>query len=354
MALEWLLAKVGRRLSETPALNGLGVFIDVEDRPPSLPLEGNDFAAWRHSPLASRQSYPGAVPWGGGALVAVPDSLCDVALRNNVSAELDRARWRKVGGGSGGGGDNDGVGDERGDGFFSLDDFVDPTTALPWEQGQGGGVVPVGAVVAGLAREVGGTGGVAAGAGGGAEGRGGLEAPVGDDTSGVDDGSNSGGVFGGGGKSSLESGDCESLCASSAAAAAAAAAAETASTIAPAAPQLLRRQDSQEPCYRVMVFGDSGEWGYEQDTMFEVKDSRGGSGGGSAGDTAGSGGGSGSSGSRAGGPGKVRKEEDVIQVIFRREGRGVWEGGVCSSDGTGTDRHVNVDAACCGFCCLRS
>lgn len=162
MALEWLLAKVGLRLGETPATSGLGSFLRVDKRilpsplppllaahpPPSPPrvLENEaptagDVLQQQDAKLHSGSDEVGeGEEWGGDEMSAVPPALCHIALRENIKAELGRhlspfkGRQRAgktvgetvkpVAGGGGGGG---------GGGMLSLDDFQDARGALPWE-----------------------------------------------------------------------------------------------------------------------------------------------------------------------------------------------------------------------------
>ena len=242
MALEWLLAKVGRRLAETPAQNDLGIFLRVEDRLSCAPSTSGDFD------VGSDAISTGA--WGGGELSTVPSALCDVALRENVATEMSRRRWRK----------------DSGDHFLGVEDWGDPLEALPWEKigrndkeapqasaegaerGEGnGGDRKVGvkkedtvAATAGASstkakadarhvrsRASDGTGG-GGGGGGFSVGAGYDRGDMGDDV---------------GGPERTLSGEP----------------APSTSALSP-----------REPCDRVMVFGDSGERGSEQTSMFEV------------------------------------------------------------------------------------
>ena len=111
MALKWLLAKVGRRLAETPAQNDFGIFLRVEDRLSCPPSTSGDFDI-----IGSDAVSRGA--WGGDGLSTVPSALCDVALRENVATEMSRRRWRK----------------DSGDHFMGVEDWSDPLEALPWEK----------------------------------------------------------------------------------------------------------------------------------------------------------------------------------------------------------------------------
>lgn len=141
-------------------------------------------------------------------LSSVPPALCDIALRENVAAELDRKQWEKDTGG-----------------VLRVEDLGDPAEAFPWENWAGQekfqgererkeGKVDGGEITAEAE-------GVYARSGGVDDDR---EDSVGE----------------------LESkGPIRSF----------------PSTSAPSV---------QEPCNRVMVFGDSGERGSEQTTMFEV------------------------------------------------------------------------------------
>lgn len=117
MALEWILAKVGRRLAETPAEDGLGSFLTLEDRPLPPPPATAAAAA------AAGGGDGGVGAWGGEELWVVPAAVCDVALRENVATELEARR----GSGSGGGV------------AVALEDLrADPTEAFPWERSPAG------------------------------------------------------------------------------------------------------------------------------------------------------------------------------------------------------------------------
>eukprot|EP00752_Nemacystus_decipiens_P014841 g13213.t1 len=162
VALEWILAKVGRRLAETPAEDGLGSFLALEDRPsppPPAAADADDGGGnggggggggdGRGNPQDGGGDGGGVGAWGGEELWVVPAALCDVALRENVATELEARR------GSGGG-----MG-------VALEDLqADPTKAFPWEPRLEGAVT--GTTV------VGGSGVVGTGGGGSAAGRGGA------------------------------------------------------------------------------------------------------------------------------------------------------------------------------------
>lgn len=119
MAVEWLLAKVGLRLAETPARNGLGTFLRIEKKAPSLPaaltvprLSDNDAVASAgvleaasdneesktragtstDSERRASQAPPAVDEWGGEELSDIPPCLCHLALRKNVAAEIKRSR----------------------------------------------------------------------------------------------------------------------------------------------------------------------------------------------------------------------------------------------------------------------
>lgn len=202
MALEWLLAKVGSRLAEIPAQNGLGIFLTIEDRPSP------------HLRTATLGDGVAGDNWGADTLSSVPPALCDVALCENVAAELGRKQWEK---------DTDGL--------LLVEDLGDPAEALPWEKGEGQETFQR----TGEEKE-----GKTDGRETTAEAKGAHPGSVGVVAArGVDDDSENG------------VGELESRASSK----------SSLSTSAPSA---------QEPCGRVMVFGDSGERGSEQTTMFEV------------------------------------------------------------------------------------
>lgn len=141
-------------------------------------------------------------------LSSVPPALCDVALRENLAAELDRKQWEKDTGG-----------------VLRVEDLGDPEEAFPWEKRGGQETFQR----AGEKKE-----GEADGGETTAEVKG-VDAASGGDDDNREDGADE-----------VESGrSIKSF----------------PSTFAPSA---------QEPCNRVMVFGDSGERGSEQTTMFEV------------------------------------------------------------------------------------
>lgn len=121
VALEWLLAKVGRRLAETPAEDGLGSFLGIEERPcpaPPLPdIVGEDGSGKGEEGAAAAPvgDDEGVGAWGGDELSIVPPALCDATLRENVRSELE---GRQGSGGS----------------VVSIEDLTgDPTKPLPWE-----------------------------------------------------------------------------------------------------------------------------------------------------------------------------------------------------------------------------
>lgn len=264
MALEWLLAKVGCRLAETPAQNGLGTFLTVENRrPPSASPVPPATTVSAGTPSSPQSTNTGLGAWGGDSLSAIPPALCDVALRENVRAELENAPWKKTGG--------DGQGEGQGKGgriVFSLEDFADPAAELPWERGVG----------------VEGEGGFDNAAAVSASGVGALLGGEGDDDK-------SGPVEQGAGKPSLAS---------------------SFSASASTAEEARGRGRAGDQCDRVMVFGDTGERGAEQTAMFEVRETvdkgevvaRRGDGGG------------------GGGRGE-RKEVDVVQVRDQSKIRGL-------------------------------
>lgn len=128
VALEWLLAKVGRRLAETPAEDGLGSFLGIEDRPCSAsPLPdilgedgsgvgeaGTDGGGGGGDGAAPPVGDDEGVGAWGGELSVVPAALCDAALRENVRWELEA----RQGGGA----------------VVAIEDLTgDPTERLPWE-----------------------------------------------------------------------------------------------------------------------------------------------------------------------------------------------------------------------------
>ena len=126
MALEWILAKVGRRLAETPAEDGLGSFLTLEDRPLPPPPAATAAAAADSDRQGNDQggggggggggADDGVGAWGGEELWVVPAAVCDVALRENVGTELEA---RRAGGG--------GV-------ALALEDLrAEPTEAFSWE-----------------------------------------------------------------------------------------------------------------------------------------------------------------------------------------------------------------------------
>lgn len=131
--MEWLLAKVGLQLSEKPGENGLGSHLAVEPRPVRLLVEGRQgFQDPREGLGAGGGAGANAGDWGGDALPSIPPCRCDLALRDNVRAELGSFRpgsWRSFIGSRAG---------PRTGGFdagFSLADFDEPTGPLPWERG---------------------------------------------------------------------------------------------------------------------------------------------------------------------------------------------------------------------------
>lgn len=269
MALEWLLAKVGRRLSETPAEDGLGSFLSIEDV--AIVAAGTDHGA-------DTPEDDGG--WGGEKLSAIPTALCDATLRANVDTELEVRR----------GGDYRGGGGGRGEIMTkTLEELSgDPAEAFPWES-RGG-------------RGEGSTGGAGRGDRGG-----GVEGPRED-------------------------------CSASAAAVAAAAGSSGERAAATAevgedkvtAPEEEGRQGGARTSAsdRGMVFGDAGEFGSEQTTMFEIADERRGDGG--------SGGGDG--GARTGG--EAGKSVDVVQV-GRKNGRrpGLADGAGGGAGGLGKHQY---------------
>lgn len=269
--MEWLLAKVGCRLAETPAKNNLGNFITVEDRPhrrrplsPPPPPPPSSFEGKNGVAFDGGGSGASVGAWGGDGLFDTPASLCDAALRENVKAELERARWNKssIEGTSSRGGNGGDRGGEAA--FFSIEDFDNPRKALPWE-----GRVPEEPPPEDNEKDRGGGGGRERG------GVTGLEEEE-EEEEGTRSSSSRSEREGRGGSDGKEK---EHAC-----------------------------------CDRAMVFGDAGERGAEQTTMFQVREE-----GEGRGQTRGSG--SGGGGGDDNGRGRGQKAVDVVQVR-KKGGRG--------------------------------
>lgn len=306
---------MGRRLAETPAENGLGIFLTIEDRPPSTALSPSRSGDERNG---DDDNDGGVDTWGGDDLSAIPPCLCDVALRENVKAELERARWRRN---YNNGNDDNGIGL-----LFSLEDFDDPSVALPWEEGGGDGGGQWAAAPSASAAAAAAPASTSLSARRLANGRSDRRRRRGDAHDGRGSNGSSDGTtndrrgedehgFGAflhiAPSSSSGSGDCsdkkkpepdvahssarssaaEFAPAASSAAAAAASASASATATAPAtatdatvaAAVVGATAESaaaawwqfNEPCDRVMVFGDAGERGSEQTTMFQVREEEG-------------------------------------------------------------------------------
>lgn len=129
VAVEWLLAKVGLQLSETPLEGGFGSLITVEKR--LAPVEAvSPQGSCEDDDAMSGKASMGGRGWGGDTLSSIPPCICDLALRDNVRAELENYRT----GGPGTIKERKQLRDTGGRrGRFSVDDFHDPTGALPWE-----------------------------------------------------------------------------------------------------------------------------------------------------------------------------------------------------------------------------
>lgn len=130
---------MGLQLAEIPTENGLGTILTVENR--VVPSYGTSGAIPEEKSQASADGTPDASgadegsnarwggDWGGDTLSAIPASICDLALQENVRAELKRDPW---GWGSRQGADAGAGAGASGCGFL-ITEFHNPVDALPWE-----------------------------------------------------------------------------------------------------------------------------------------------------------------------------------------------------------------------------